>query len=1463
MNRKQLRLLGIQGATSIELVTAATAKMATADLAAVLVKTSLTAEEQKQILMGRGLSASEAEAALATAAHSAATATATVTTGALTTSTLSLKAALNGLKAAFLSNPITAVITIALTLITVIARVVSAIKSGAEEAKQKARDAAQSIKDSFNQAIDSVSDNINKLNSLEAEFNKLSKGVDDYGNNISLTADEYERYREIVQTIVGISPELVAGYDNEGNAIANKNGLLEKSIALMEEQQRLEREKIVTDSNLKTLFGGSQADIKDAWDAIDDMLIPNDLAFSGVKINDKGERQSGFVNQIDQYVERAIGIDFDEWNDGGILNYIAKNIDTVYANLDKILENARTDFVDDNGNHWAGLSDSQVESLKSLILDVKRYADDAKEASNEFNEYLQLIPESLKQYSQLDSSSRDFLSQWIRDSFSIDENTSESDIKAYADKIKDFTKKLASDVNLQGIIADAMSLKNRNGDIKDLPVEEYKKQIQDLLTKINSIDDEDSKSFIKSVLGLDKDENALTKDVDKMMSRVKNILHDGYDDEIAGMSLSDLQIAYNISADADSLTFDELKAKIEEYKRGSLIDFSTLMQDEDFTDAVDEYIDKVTKLQTAFEKFRDGKLGNEDIAELIKEFPQLASETDNLGNAIQGLIGDLTGGEDELGNFSGIYGTFQSQFNRLDTDEDREQLQNFMDVVLALGQVVGSTQFAIDIDAETDGMEKLYSAMKESVSSTGLTAESIKNLKARYQDLENYDAAKLFERTYNGIHLNTKALRELEAEYEKQEKLKITDTLDDLTKQYNDLTEKINNSVDASEKADLYKQRQNILDRINDTADLAAMYDGLTSAFHRWEEAQSVGEEGDMYDSLADGLEHIKELFDEGLIGTNEFRAAVQLMSNEDLSTANIDQLIAAYESGYGTMTRYFQDSSDGCLNFLHDVQNLNSEWAHMNEDGSWDINFGFGDDQSVADALGINVESVQAIMRKLSDYGFDINLDSIFSKTELLKTKAEEANDALLKIGATDTVFSFDTDNLNTLNLQIQEAKDLLDSLYNDDGELNVKYSEDDVENAIAIIERLIYRKQSLDDAAILKVDTSNADNDITNIISKLQEFKSSYNNLEVQTAIGADTTEAQTACDGLLTEISGMDAEILATLGIDATSVDTLNESINSITPELMVKAGLDASLIEGYQAEEHTADGTVIWDNNIDKVTSWINQSHTARGEVKWYNNTYNVKTHFTASGTINWSGGGRAQGTAFSSGYWGTRNSGIALGGEVGQELVVRDGKFFTVGDNGAEMFQYKKDDIIFNAEQTRQILANGRIANGKKRGVTYAQGTAFSGGSGRITGSGSVITTPSGGSSGGSSSSGSSDSSKEDEPKVIDWIEVAINRIERAIDRLKTTAESTYKSLKKRLGAAYDEIAKVNQELSLQQKAYDRYMQQANSVGLSSDLAKKVQDGTIDISEYDSETAELISDYQEWYIIYATLYSNVY
>ena len=51
---------------------------------------------------------------------------------------------------------------------------------------------------------------------------------------------------------------------------------------------------------------------------------------------------------------------------------------------------------------------------------------------------------------------------------------------------------------------------------------------------------------------------------------------------------------------------------------------------------------------------------------------------------------------------------------------------------------------------------------------------------------------------------------------------------------------------------------------------------------------------------------------------------------------------------------------------------------------------------------------------------------------------------------------------------------------------------------------------------------------------------------------------------------------------------------------------------------------------------------------------------------------------AQGTALVSGNWAAQSSeGPVLVGELGYEIVVRNGRFFTVGNYGAEMFPIKR------------------------------------------------------------------------------------------------------------------------------------------------------------------------------------------
>lgn len=241
---------------------------------------------------------------------------------------------------------------------------------------------------------------------------------------------------------------------------------------------------------------------------------------------------------------------------------------------------------------------------------------------------------------------------------------------------------------------------------------------------------------------------------------------------------------------------------------------------------------------------------------------------------------------------------------------------------------------------------------------------------------------------------------------------------------------------------------------------------------------------------------------------------------------------------------------------------------------------------------------------------------------------------------------------------------------------------------------------------------------------------------------------------------------------------------------------------------------------------------------------------------ASGTV---------GKAFKHGNWGAPDSGKALVGELGQEMVVRDGRFFTVGDNGAEFFDYKKGDIIFNAGQTKQLFEQGKIVNGQTRGRAYVNGTAFSvgtasGGGGRrpkTTMSGSRGTyTGSGGSSSGSSSGSDSGGDSSDEAddfeETLDWIETKLDRIERAVSKLDTTASSVYKNWGTRNEALVNQISKVGEEINLQQRAYDRYLQQANSVGLSEDYASKVRDGTIDIETItDEDLNDKISEYKEW------------
>lgn len=126
---------------------------------------------------------------------------------------------------------------------------------------------------------------------------------------------------------------------------------------------------------------------------------------------------------------------------------------------------------------------------------------------------------------------------------------------------------------------------------------------------------------------------------------------------------------------------------------------------------------------------------------------------------------------------------------------------------------------------------------------------------------------------------------------------------------------------------------------------------------------------------------------------------------------------------------------------------------------------------------------------------------------------------------------------------------------------------------------------------------------------------------------------------------------------------------------------------------------------------------------------------------------------------------------------------------------------------------------------------------------------------SGGFSSSSSGSGGSGSGEEIEEtsETFDHIETKTNRLEEAINRLDKAVNNTYDNWANRNTALSQEMSKVREEINLQQQAYNRYMQEANKVGLSADYVDKIKNGKLDIETIKDEgLINQINSYKEFY-----------
>ena len=314
---------------------------------------------------------------------------------------------------------------------------------------EKLIESAKEVTNTYRDQSKTLNDNIKSLQDQKDEFERLSKGVDDYGNNISLSTDEYSRYKDIVAEILGYSPELIAGYDEEGNAIAKKNGLLEQSIALMKEEQRQKLKEMTSDDNTKTLAKGAKAEYDNAQKARNKLSFADNVVGS-VRANSNYHElaSSSFYTQEHlQAILRSItGEVFDaatmDWDE-----YLIKYKDVITQNYDAIRDEMSRPLLTNNGTIF-GLGEDDLNTFISWLKDTYDSIEDLEKVSHGMDDQFMLFAQRADSYEKLTDAQKNFVNEYIKSTGSIiDENgnlLSDDKILAKAKSFERFANELAT-----------------------------------------------------------------------------------------------------------------------------------------------------------------------------------------------------------------------------------------------------------------------------------------------------------------------------------------------------------------------------------------------------------------------------------------------------------------------------------------------------------------------------------------------------------------------------------------------------------------------------------------------------------------------------------------------------------------------------------------------------------------------------------------------------------------------------------------------------------------------------------------------------------------------------------------------------------------------------------------------------------------------------------------------------------
>ena len=365
---------------------------------------------------------------------------------------------------------------------------ISAIIKGIDNlahSAQKCKERVNDLMNTYDSALNTANDNASTAEKLADKYENLSTGVNNLGENVSLTTAEYAEYNDIVNQIADMFPTLVAGYTDEGNAILTLKGNVEGLRDAYKEAQKEAYNLLITsgednDGN-DIIKNWKNHNEENVWSILFDVGKPD--AGGSITYKDAISDLKKIINSNYDEAKKALSPRLNDGSD--ILSIYGREY---LGSLGFSSETSEEDFY------------KLIPTLKATLQSLKaEYQSSLKDVQTLANAYLM----TNEDYEKLNEPSKNAASLIVN---SIDENIAsgfknKEDVGAY---VSELVSEIQNNPEFQTALTNLFTT-----DLSTLSPEKAKETVDSYLSTISSFLHED-KNELKIRLGFDNVDDLLT-----------------------------------------------------------------------------------------------------------------------------------------------------------------------------------------------------------------------------------------------------------------------------------------------------------------------------------------------------------------------------------------------------------------------------------------------------------------------------------------------------------------------------------------------------------------------------------------------------------------------------------------------------------------------------------------------------------------------------------------------------------------------------------------------------------------------------------------------------------------------------------------------------------------------------------------------------------------------------------------